>query len=81
MQIPVVCVCVHVVDMSDSWLVLLQQNTEQGVGPACKPYPSMSKFSICPPNLVGNSDASNLVISLMPLLPANNLHVDEATSR
>jgi len=29
MQVPIVCV--HVADMSDSWLVLWQQDTEKGV--------------------------------------------------
>lgn len=36
-------------------------------------YPSIWKSSICAANFVGNSVASNLLMVLTPLLPANNL--------
>ena len=41
-------------------------------------YPSIWKSSICAANFVGNSVASNLLMVLTPLLPANNLQQEEA---
>ena len=42
--------------------------------PSTCAHPSLSKFWIWAAKLVGNSDASNLVMGITPLLPASKLH-------